>query len=297
MSRLGSYRTGSLTLDGTTTAQVLELRGNFPSVACQFPSSTGLEVKYYVSIDGGTTYEPVYSRDAANTATSADVADVIAAGDLAFFPSVGATHIRVSRTAGEGTVIISGVDAEFETANVVLGTGSSIIGQVGIDQTTPGTTNAVYPKNGFNIQLTPTVGTAAYVAGDSIGGVLTFANAAVLSGQPIIIDSVSIVDKSQQSIPCTFQWFSATPSGGTYTDGSALVYGSGDYAKFQAQTRFQASDWISYPATPTDGFASKNDLGTGVAIAATSLFALLIADASFSLTAGDIIINVAGRRL
>lgn len=149
----------------------------------------------------------------------------------------------------------------------------------------------------FSISLTPTVGTAAYIAGDSIGGVLTFASASSTSGRSIVIDSIALVDKGQQSLPVTFQWFRATPTGGTYTDGSPLVYASTDYTTYAGQTRFTTADWLSYPATPTDAFASKNDLQTTLPITATSLFALLIADSSFSLTAGDIIITLSGRRL
>lgn len=153
--------------------------------------------------------------------------------------------------------------------------------------------------DGWSVQVTPTVGTAAYVAGDSIGGVITFAAAGAVSGRQVIIDSILVTDASNQSIPFTIQFFSATPTGGTYTDGSALVYAAGDPALCVGQVRVLATDWINYPATPTDGFVSINDIGLTATLAATSLFALIIADvgASTTLTAADIIIRVSGRRI
>lgn len=152
---------------------------------------------------------------------------------------------------------------------------------------------------GMAKQLTPTVGTAAYVAGDCIGGILEFTTVNSSSGRPVRIDSIAMVDKSQQSIPLTFLWFKATPSGGTYTDGSQLVFGSGDYANYVGATRFAETEWASYPATPTDDITSKNGLDTVLPVTGTSLFALCIADVlvSTTLTNGDIIINIAGAQL
>lgn len=149
---------------------------------------------------------------------------------------------------------------------------------------------------GFSVSVTPTVGTAGYVAGDSIGGILSFTSASYISGRPIRIENVSIIDKSHQTLACTLQFFTSTPSGGTYTDGSALVYGSGDYAKFKGQQRILAANWLSYPATPSASFVEVASPRV-VPIAATTLFALLIADASYSLTAGDVIITISGEQL
>lgn len=159
-----------------------------------------------------------------------------------------------------------------------------------------GSASTIRAESGWSVQVTPTVGTAAYIAGDVIGGVLTFANAASASGRAVRVEKLSIIDKSQQSIPCTLQLFSATPAGGTYTDGSALVYHANDYALYQSQIRLLAGDWLSYPATPTDSFVAWTG-SSHVNLAATSLFGLLIADGSFSLTNGDLIINIGGVRL
>ena len=163
-----------------------------------------------------------------------------------------------------------------------------------------GANNDVIVTSGFAKQVTPTVGTAAYVAGDVIGGILSFTTINSSTGRPVKIQSISLVDKSQQSVPCTFLFFSATPSGGTYTDGSPLVFGSGDYANYQGAVRFMETEWTSYPVgTPTDDFASKHDLGAVVSVAATTLFVLVIADVveSTTLTNGDFIININGEQL
>lgn len=185
-------------------------------------------------------------------------------------------------------------------AGVAAGAGavSATVQRVTLASDDPLVANMGY-KGGFSVQLTPTVATATYIAGDVIGGILTFASVNGASGRPIKIQSIALVDKSQQSVPFTILFFKATPSGGTYTDGSPLVFGSGDYANFVGAVRFFETEWVSYPATPTDDFANKNDLNMIVPISATSLFALIVSDDSttITLTNGDLIVTVSGEQL
>lgn len=49
------------------------------------------------------------------------------------------------------------------SSNATIGAGTAIIGKIGIDQTTPGSTNGVNiaPSNGSGIAITPTVSSAA----------------------------------------------------------------------------------------------------------------------------------------
>ena len=51
---------------------------------------------------------------------------------------------------------------------------------------------------GITITQTPTLSTAAYTAGDAVGGLLTFANAALDTGGGGIINSVVLIDDSGQ---------------------------------------------------------------------------------------------------
>ena len=285
----GYYAAGSMSISTTAGADIKTF--GCEEIAYEVLTATSTPaIKAYGAGPSGT-FIPVRYR----LITSAGVESLIdpdtgsgtlAAQDRIIVPNNGYDQIRIITTAGTATV--------NATRNFYGGVAYEI--QKLIDG---GITATTTPPPGFSVQLTPTVATATYIAGDVIGGILEFTSANYASGKDIIIQSVSMVDKSQQSIPCTFLWFSATPSGGTYTDGSPLVFGSGDYAKFQGATRFLETEWATYPATPTDDFASKNDLNTVVALAGTSLFALCIADVleTTTLTNGDITINVNGEQL
>lgn len=127
----------SFPASGTTTNLVVEFGRKFNSANIQFPSSTGLNVKYYLSYNGydaTPNWEEIESVDAAGAPTAANVADVIAAGDIAFLPCTGATHIRITRTAGSGSVVVNASEAvsPFELATYD-GSGRQYVFQVGAD--------------------------------------------------------------------------------------------------------------------------------------------------------------------
>jgi hypothetical protein len=62
----------------------------------------------------------------------------------------------------------------------------------------------------LKIAVTPTISTSAYTSGDAIGGLLTFANAARVSGGGGVIQSVTIVDKDQERPPLDLVLFDQT---------------------------------------------------------------------------------------
>jgi len=132
-----SLISNSFPASGTTTNLVVELGRKFNSANIQFPASTGLSVKYYLSYNGydaAPNWEEIESVDASGAPTAANVADVIAAGDIAFIPCTGATHIRITRTAGSGTVTLTASEAvsPFELATYDS-VGRQYIYQIGAD--------------------------------------------------------------------------------------------------------------------------------------------------------------------
>ena len=152
--------------------------------------------------------------------------------------------------------------------------------------------------NGFNLALTPTVGTAPYIAGDGVGGILNFGAINGLSGDSFAIDSVMIQDKSKSHPALFLEFFKSTPASGTYTDSSPLVYGSGDHANSIGIVSILATDWVDLPrVSATASRVSINDLNLIVTEAGANIYALIHADSGFSLTYGDLIVNVSGRQL
>ena len=116
---------------------------------------------------------------------------------------LGSTLVRVQKLFKD-----IGGDAHAET--VAIAAGAEIVGQVSIDQTTPGTTNLV-ASSGISISQTPTVSAAAiYAANDAVGGLLTFANAALVTGGGGVIKDVLILDDAGQDAVLELWLFNAT---------------------------------------------------------------------------------------
>ena len=84
------------------------------------------------------------------------------------------------------------------TAIDSITTGS--LSKVAIDQTTHGTTNRVAVHGGITVSQTPTLQiVGAYTASDAVGGKLTFANAARVTGGKGIVNSVTVIDNDKEN--------------------------------------------------------------------------------------------------
>jgi hypothetical protein len=81
------------------------------------------------------------------------------------------------------------------------------------------------------LQLTPTVQAAAYSAGQSIGGLLTFQNAVAGVGLGAIVQSASVCFASGVVPTLDLILFNANPSGSTITDRAAIAVVAADLAK------------------------------------------------------------------
>lgn len=153
-------------------------------------------------------------------------------------------------------------------------------------------------NDGFSLTLTPTVGTAGYIAGDGVGGILDFGAVNGLSGDFYEIQSIHISDKSKSHPALFIELFKATPASGTYTDSSPLVYGTGDAANSIGVVSLLATDWADLPrVSATYSKITVNGLQNVIVETGSHIFALIHADSSFSLTNGDLIISISGRQL
>jgi hypothetical protein len=119
-----------------------------------------------------------------------------------------------------------------------LGAGSNIIGKVGIDQTTPGTTDLVTPRLTRPILLTGSfVPGTSYSAGNNIGGLQTLATG-LPSGTKVIIKSTRwmITAGTTSAIGAiSAVFFNASPTT-TFTDGSAITINAADAANYAGFT-------------------------------------------------------------
>ncbi len=134
--------------------------------------------------------------------------------------------MAVRCVASDGTIIEdiargTGVDGSTVqrvvlATNVGLPAGTALLGKVGIDQTTPGTTNLTAVADNtavITVSVTLTVG-ATYASGDFVGTSATpisFANAVRTSGGSATLRSVTISDPAASTAAALELWlFNAT---------------------------------------------------------------------------------------
>ena len=127
-------------------------------------------------------------------------------------------------------------------STIGLVAGSAIIGNVRIDQTTPGTTNGVQVNAALpagsnligavdtagSINVTPTVQNASYVSGNDIGGLVSFTMPRTASG---LLQSVALQFIGGATTTINAFCFDSNPTGSTFTDKSTFTIAAADEAK------------------------------------------------------------------
>lgn len=130
---------------------------------------------------------------------------------------------------------------------------------------------------GSSLTVTPThtVDTAAYTAGDTVGGIITIANAFRASGKESILQSIHILDRSNQKPTGNLLFFNASPSAATTTDNAAFVYSTDDL-KEVARVAIVSADYVTINSKAV---ANLSNLGRQVyATTGTSLYVVFVTD-------------------
>jgi len=148
----------------------------------------------------------------------------------------------------------------------------------------------------FRVAVTPTVTASAYTAGNVIGGILTFAN--ILLGSPsssatkwsAILQSISVKFKATVVIgEIDVAIFTASPSGGTYTDKTAPTFNTADTAKLVGIYA------LNIPESSLGTMTCYNLDGIGAVIdgASTSLYAVVtVAGTPTPASTSDVIVEI-----
>jgi hypothetical protein len=100
---------------------------------------------------------------------------------------------------------------------------------------------------GSSAQIQPTlaVDTAAYQAGDCVGGKLTLTNAMRVSGGTGVLQSLFLMDRSGTQKPALeILIFNADPTSSTLTDNSAVSLHADDISKVIRRLSIAATDWV-----------------------------------------------------
>lgn len=157
----------------------------------------GITMNFEASDDSGVTYYSVLGSLSSSTASA--VTSVALATNATVMYNItlpGVTNFRVRSSAYTSGTLNVGITATADpmvfnaavgiVGNPILGAGSALIGKTGIDQTTPGTTNAVSLAQ---------IGTTAVVTGgvngsQGIGG--HTANNATQAGNPLYMGATAV---------------------------------------------------------------------------------------------------------
>lgn len=184
------------------------------------------------------------------------------------------------------------VDANGDQSGIGLTTGSAIIGKVGIDQTTPGTTDSVSTKSkGYtaSFSVTRTNDTNVYAANDVLGAAtgstaaLDFATMGPSTGGEIIITSaiferdVSALISGETSY--ILHLYSITPPS-ALGDNAAWDLPSGDRASYLGSINL---------GTPVDLgstlYVAQDGINKQVTLASAHLFGYLVTVGTYTPTA------------
>lgn len=203
--------------------------------------------------------------------------------------------VRITDGTNDLTVDTAHGDAESTTENH-LDVAAKIMGFNGTDwdrlrsDTTYGL--AVAPRsNVIRISLTPTISTGIYASGDSLGSLLTFANAARISGGSGTLLGITVIDKTQaQRAAIDFLFFDRTLT--VAADNAAVATSDADMANCLGLVTAGPYN-TAWAGTPLNSISTLFNIGMPFVLNGTDLFAVAIVRATPTYTAtSDLIFNL-----
>lgn len=130
---------------------------------------------------------------------------------------------------------------------------------------------------------------ASYVAGDVVGGIISLTTVNLASGRRVSLKSLQVNDKGGVAPALHLYFFKATPSGGTYTDNAQLVWGSGDSANKVGQFNVATADYLT---DISQSSANYSGLTMDLPVSATTLFVLIVSQGSYTITNGNLTLDL-----
>ena len=130
---------------------------------------------------------------------------------------------------------------------------------------------------------------AAYIAADVVGGIISLLTVNSATGRRVTLRTVCVKEKAGAAPALHIEFYKATPTGGPYTDNAPLVRGTTDAANRVGTLNVAAADYLT---DVTETTATYSGLGMKLPVAATTLFMLIISQGSYTLTNGNLTINL-----
>lgn len=211
------------------------------------------------------------------------------------------TAIKTQIVLAAGTAIIGKVGIDQTTPGTTNGVqvvaalpaGTALIGKVGIDQTTPGTTNKVQAGATVTVSSTPTLSApGAYVTGDYVGTTTSpasFGSVVPVSGGSCVLESVTITDKVATTPSVAFELWLFDRTFTAPTDNVAWAISDADQLNCLAVIPIAAGDW--YP-NGNGNVASVGGIGKVLTCNATSIFYGLVIRGGRTFADGDLTLKL-----
>lgn len=144
-----------------------------------------------------------------------------------------------------------------------------------------------------SVAVTPTISTTIYAAGDAVGGLLTFANAARTTGFPIRITDVVIIDRDQELAPFDLVLFDRTFT--ATADNAVFAPSDADMANCVGVIEIVANDYHNFSTNAVAHWpeTTAGNRGLSVVLNGTDLFGQLVARSTPTYTAtSDLTVKV-----
>lgn len=148
------------------------------------------------------------------------------------------------------------------------------------------------------LSVTPTISAASvYAAADCIGGIMTFSNAARVSGGAIRIESLNMVDKDSELADMELLLFDRDPTtAGTTTITDNVPFDPVDADLAWVVGSFPIS-WGHYSVYTDNSVACVDNIGIEAVLSGTNLFGVLIArDTPTYSSTSDLIVTLTIRQ-
>jgi len=135
-----------------------------------------------------------------------------------------------------------------------------------------------------------------YAAGDVVGTIIELAVlAAAVAGAKFRLKSVHVVDEAGQAPALLIYFFTATPTGGTYTDNTAVVWGALDGNREQGVVSVAAANYVTVAGKSSQTLSGIDQIHVP---SAASIFMLVIANGAYNAAAdGNLIITASWERV
>lgn len=145
-----------------------------------------------------------------------------------------------------------------------------------------------------NVQvITPVIDTVAYSINDSVGGKLTLTGVTPITNGSVMLDTISLSDKSTAKAAMTILFFRDDPSGSTLTNNSAISIVAADTPKVVGYMPIVVGDYTNVNGAAGPTIVTKTNVGIRIpATGNQTLYVALFTTGTPTYAVGDLTLTL-----